>query len=260
MTYASWSQGFKSGGFNSRFNAPVPADPATGNPALHPPAFDPETAESYEIGVKLDPAPGLRINLAAFDTTYEDIQLTYRFGTAPYIFNAGVATIRGFEAELHYAPSTDWLFEGNFSYLDDEFDEIRPVTYGGAPPSSVPVTLNSQLPYVPEWQGSAALEYVAHLWSGMSLRSRGEVVYTGAQFFDTGNTVDIAQMDDITTYNLSFVLESDSQPWQVRLGFKNITDEVYPIAGNSSLTTGAGYAEIAYNRGSEVTLSLSTEF
>jgi iron complex outermembrane receptor protein len=260
MTYASWAQGFKSGGFNSRFNAPVPADPASGNPALHPPSFEPENAESYEIGAKLDPVRGLRVNLAAFDTSYQDIQLTYRFGVAPYIFNAGVATIRGFEGEVHYSPSADWLFDANFSYLDDQFDKIRPVTYAGSPPSSVPVTLNSQLPYVPEWQGSAALEYAAHLWADMRLRTRGEVVYTGAQFFDTGNPVEIAQNDDITTYNLSFLLERQSQPWQLRLGIKNLTDEIFPIAGNSSLPTGSGYAEIAYNRGREVSLAISTDF
>lgn len=260
MAYASWSQGFKSGGFNSRFNAPVPADPATGSPALTPPSFDPETAESWEIGLKLDPTSDLRINLAAFDTTYEDIQLTYRFGVAPYIFNAGVATIQGFEAEFDWTPTDNLTFDANFSYLDDQFEEIAAVTFGGVPPTSVPVTFASQLPYVPEWQGSAALEYVAHLWSDFSISARGEIVYTGAQFFDTGNTVEIAQTDDITTYNLGFVFERESQPWQVRLSFRNITDEVYPIAGNSSLSTGAGYAEVAYNRGSEATLSVSTSF
>jgi iron complex outermembrane recepter protein len=260
MTYASWSQGFKSGGFNSRFNARVPADPATGAPEGAPPAFDPEHAESFELGAKLDPMHGMRLNLAAFSTDYNDIQLTYRFGVAPYIFNAGEATIRGVEGELHYAPSADWVFDGNFSYLDDEFNKIANVTFGGAAPTSIPVTLNSQLAYVPEWQGSAALEYTAHLGANLQLATRGEVIYTGAQFFDTGNTVAIAQNDDVTTYNLSFVLRRDDQPWRLRLAVKNLSDEIYPIAGNSSLTTGSGYAEIAYNRGREAVLSLSTDF
>ncbi|MDP3738056.1 MAG: TonB-dependent receptor [Hyphomonadaceae bacterium] len=259
MTYASWSQGFKSGGFNSRFNAPVPADPVTGAPALTPPAFGPENAESYEIGIKLDPAPKLRINLAAFHTTYDDIQLTYRFGVAPYIFNAGEATIKGFEGEFFFEPTDDWTLDANFSYLDDQFERVATVTFGGQQPTSVPVTLASQLPYVPEWQGGAAAQYAAHLGSFV-LTTRGEVVHVGSQFFDTGNTPQIAQTEDVTTYNVSLTLEKDSDPWRLKLAFRNLTDEVYPVAGNSSLTTGAGYAEIAYDRGSETVISLSTRF
>jgi iron complex outermembrane receptor protein len=259
MTYASWSQGFKSGGFNSRFNAPVPADPVTGAPALTPPAFGPETAQSYEIGAKLDPTSNLRINLAAFHTTYDDIQLTYRFGVAPYIFNAGEATIQGFEGELHFAPTDDLRLDANVSYLDDQFERVANVTFGGQQPTSVPVTLNSQLPYVPEWQGGAAAEFDLHL-GGFVFTTRGEVVHVGSQFFDTGNTPQISQTEDVTTYNLAFTLAHGDQPWQVRLGLRNITDEIYPIAGNSSLSTGAGYAEIAYNRGREAVLSVSTRF
>ena len=47
MTYLSWSDGFKSGGFNQRYNAAPP-----GNAPI---SFDPETAESFELGLKLDP-------------------------------------------------------------------------------------------------------------------------------------------------------------------------------------------------------------
>lgn len=40
----------------------------------------------------------------------------------------------------------------------------------------------------------------------------------------------------------------------------NLTDEVYPIAGNSSLTTGSGYAEVAYDRGREASISFTKNF
>ena len=95
MTYLSWSEGFKSGGFNQRYNAAPP-----GNAPI---SFGAETAESFEIGLKLDPLDTLRINLAAFSTDYDDIQMTYRLGVVPLLFNAGVASIDGGELELEFA-------------------------------------------------------------------------------------------------------------------------------------------------------------
>ena len=56
MAYVSWAEGFKSGGFNQRYNAAPPANA--------PISFDPETAESWEIGFKLDPSDSLRVNAA----------------------------------------------------------------------------------------------------------------------------------------------------------------------------------------------------
>ena len=92
MTYLSWSEGFKSGGFNQRYNAAPP-----GNAPI---SFGAETAESFELGLKLDPTDTLRINIAAFSTDYDDIQMTYRLGVVPLLFNAGVASIDGGEIEL----------------------------------------------------------------------------------------------------------------------------------------------------------------
>ena len=48
MTYLSWSEGFKSGGYNQRYNAAPP-----GNAPI---SFGAETAESFELGLKLDPS------------------------------------------------------------------------------------------------------------------------------------------------------------------------------------------------------------
>jgi len=39
--------------------------------------------------------------------------------------------------------------------------------------------------------------------------------------------------------------------WRTNIGLNNATDETYPVAGNSSLSTGSGYAEIAYARPQE---------
>jgi len=247
MTYASWSQGFKSGGFNSRFNGVVPGG--------QPPSFDPEKAETLELGAKFDKGGKLRINGDIFSTDYEDLQFTYRVGTAPLLFNAGKASIKGAEVEFTYIPTSAIAIEGGFSYLDDSIDEVSSIV--GATTS---VTTDSQLPYTPEWQGNVSIAYTYDINGDLSLIPRAEIVYTASQFFDAGNTPEIAQNDAVTRLNLGAVLQSASGDWKLQAAINNVTDEICPLAGNSSLGTSSGYAEIAYNRGREFVVTFNKRF
>src|SRR5690606_23822070 len=106
----------KSGGFNQRYNAPPPG--------FTPVAFDEETVDAWELGFKTDLIDGLRLNGAVFMSSYEDIQLIYRQGPVPLLFNAGNASIDGFELEFFYAPSFNFILEGGMSYLDASFDSV----------------------------------------------------------------------------------------------------------------------------------------
>ena len=56
------------------------------------------------------------------------------------------------------------------------------------------------------------------------------------------------------------LLAPSSGNWRVTIGVNNATDETYPIAGNSSLTTGSGYAEIAYARPREYFATINFDF
>jgi iron complex outermembrane receptor protein len=68
-----------------------------------------------------------RLNGAVFSTDYEDLQLIYRLGIVPLLFNAGKASIDGAELELTYA-SEKLIVEGSIGYLDDSIDEVAVVT------------------------------------------------------------------------------------------------------------------------------------
>lgn len=59
-TYLSYGSSFKSGGFNTRYNAPT-ADNL-------PVPFDKEQVATWEIGVKADLADKLRVKAASFAT------------------------------------------------------------------------------------------------------------------------------------------------------------------------------------------------
>jgi len=252
MTYVSWSEGFKSGGFNQRYNAAPP-----GNAPI---SFGAETAESWEIGVKLDPLDTLRINIAAFKTDYDDIQMTYRLGVVPLLFNAGVASIEGGELELEFAPTKDFRLDATVGYLDAKFDKITPPPPFGPVTPTATATLSSRLPFTPEWQGHLGLSYSFHPGSTWSLTPRVDVSYTDSQFFDAGNSPEIAQDDAITLLNAALTLSSDDDKWRFVLSGTNLTDEDYPVAGTSSLTTASGYAEIIYSRPRSVALSVTRSF
>ena len=96
LVYFSVAEGFKSGGFNGRARNVGELE-----------GYDPETILSYEIGMKsewLDHR--LRLNLAAFYSDYEDVQLTEQHVDPATLLqtivtqNAGDAEIKGFEVEL----------------------------------------------------------------------------------------------------------------------------------------------------------------
>ena len=89
---------------------------------------------------------------------------------------------------------------------------------------------------------------------------RVDASYQDTTFFDATNTSEIAQLDDVTTVNATVQVGSDGAPWKVIVGVNNATDELYPVAGNSSLTTGSGYAEIAYARPREWFANFQYEF
>ena len=257
MIYASYSEGFKGGGWNSHFNQPPP-----------PPAFlaqvqefQPEEAQTYEVGFKLDLAGNtFRLNGAIFSTDYNDLQVTYRGprpnGVAPFLINAGKASVDGGELEATWAPTDNWIIEASVGYLDATLDEldINPVA---APPASL--LPGNRLPFAPEWQAHAGIGYTAHAGSILII-PRLDVSYQDTTFFDAANTRQIAQLDSVTVYNVSLRFESEKGNWGVTLGCNNASDETYPIAGNSSLDTGSGYAEIAYSRPREYFAILNYDF
>jgi len=252
MTYLSYSEGFKSGGFNERYNAAPP-----GNAPI---AFGAETAKTFELGVKLNPLPSLRINAALFTTDYDDIQMTYRLGVVPLLFNAGKATIKGGELEIAWSPTNRVRVDASAGYLHSGFDSITaPPPFGSVAPTAT-ATLSSRLPFTPDWTTHLGVEYAMPLSNGWTLTPRVDTSYIGAQFFDAGNSVEISQMGGVTIWGASVAMESPDSKWRFALNAQNLGDKLYPVAGTSSLSTSSGYAEIVYARPRSLSLTASYNF
>jgi len=256
MTYLSYSEGFKGGGWNSHFNSVLTAEQQA---ALQ--EFDQEEAQTLELGAKLELADrSLRLNLAVFSSDYKDMQLTYRGpapnGVAPFITNAGKTSIDGAEAELTWAPTDELRIEGSVGYLDASIDDLSNIPFAVLPPGLVE---GNVLPFAPEWTGHLGFEYTAHA-GGLEIVPRLDVSYQAETFFDATNTREIAQDDDVTTLNASLQLRGNDSKWRFIAGVNNATDETYPVAGNSSLSTGSGYAEVAYARPREWFVNFQYDF
>jgi iron complex outermembrane receptor protein len=245
-TYASYSRSFKSGGFNTRYNAPPPN--------FVPVPFGEESVNSYELGAKVDVGGDFRLNVAAFQADYDDIQLIFRQGVVPLLFNAGKARIRGLEAEFVDRLSGGLILEGALSTLDDGIKSITPV-----PGTTATVAPGDDLPLTPSFQGSLGLARPTVLNSRFSLTPRIDGSYTSRLTFITGS-VPVIEQDGYVVANASLTLAHEGdKDWQLTAGVLNLFDERYLIQGNASLAT-LGYAERIFARPRNWFLQLAVDF
>ncbi|WP_390550366.1 TonB-dependent receptor [Qipengyuania sp. MTN3-11] len=241
--YLSYARSFKSGGVNTRYNAP----PA----GFVPLPFDEETVTSYEVGVKTNFA-GVRVNLAAFQAQYDDIQLIFRQGVVPLLFNAGEARIRGLEGELSYRSPWGLIVDAGAGYLDDEIQTITPV-----PGATATVAPGDDLPFTPDLQANFGIAYEFDIGGGTTLTSRIDGSYTSKITFITGS-VPVIEEDGYFTGNASLSLDLNDR-FEVTAGVINVLDERYLIQGNASLGT-LGYAERIFARPRNWYVQVSAEF
>lgn len=245
MTYASWSQGFKSGGFNQRYNAPTPGN--------QPISFEPEKSRSFEVGFKADINNTLRLNGSVFSSRYTDMQLIYRLGVVPLLYNAGKSKIEGFELEATYNPTANLLIEGSLGYMKSTILEIIDI-----PGTTNSLGIDNELPFTPNWSGNIGASYVFEL-GNMELTPRVDLTYTDELFYDAANSAEVMQ-DSQTIVNASVQLANPDDGWRLVFGVNNLTDKIYQVAGNSSFAGALGYAETIYARDRNWFLSLTYDF
>ena len=175
LLYASWSRGYRSGGFSPR--AATVAQGAV--------PYQPENVDSYEVGAKLTLLDRrLIFNIDAFVSKYKNIQQNTTIpggptGNQTITSNVAAADIKGIEADFTARPSRDLTFTGSIGILDSKFknfiagNSVGNVlsTYVGTVPANVapaatPTALNysaNNLIYAPKVTGSLNAEYKADL-------------------------------------------------------------------------------------------------
>ncbi len=239
MVYASYSQGFRSGGFPPRVIGQV----------TEIPTYGPETATTYEIGVKAEMWDRrLRTNLALFTNDFEDFQAGGTnldvFPPLGTVINAGNARIDGVELEVEAAPMPNVRLDGSVSYLTNELSSVNPT----ANDSGVPVTDDNKLPYAPEWKASAGITWTVPLPNDARIRTRLDAAYTSKMFFSLGNTPAGSQGGG-TTLDGSIGYALPGNQWEIVVGGRNLTDRRYFTSrGTDETFAGATTGAFAWPR------------
>lgn len=239
MIYASFSQGYKSGGWTTRATVPI----------LEAPAFDEETADTYELGYKgqfLEDT--LQTNIALFFTDYQDLQVTVQDGVSPVTENAADSEIKGFEAELTAILSDSFSVNATVGYIDAEYTDLEP----GA-------TLQEDFLFVntPEWSWSLSADYYLSLNSGASMLFHADYAYKD-EMANEGENQPLLISDEAHLFNAVAAYTSDDEKWKVSLGVRNLTDERYLVAGQNQ--PGIGYVAGTYNRPREWYLTMGFNY
>jgi iron complex outermembrane receptor protein len=240
MAYASYSKGFKTGGWTTRLTAPLPP----GAPAQ---SFGPETDQTYELGLKsewLDRK--LIVNTAAFFSKYDGIQLTYQISTSPVTQNAGNAQIKGLELEFQSLPGSHFSLSGSAGYMDAKYTQISPFAQA---------TTGPVLPKTPRWKAALSPDVHTKLENGATLRLGIDFTHTGEMFNDVQNTPLLGRPKvDMIDASTSYVSPSGKVTFTV--GGTNLTDRRYVTTGQPQIAGGVIFGTFSPPREWYATLGL----
>lgn len=256
--YASFSQGFKGGGFDPRgVGVNAPTTNASGIPSDSEVAsflsFEPEEVDSYEVGYKgslLDGA--LNVAIAGFYTDYKNVQIpgsvACTVGGLPsfcgVINNAGKATLKGLEFEANARLGQDMIasgdrvtLSGSLGYIDAQYDEY--ITNIGGVPTDVAEFREVQ--NTPKWTASGTFSYSTPVGEGdiylgttLSYRSKTNQFEIANPYID---------QKGFALWDANLVYNAPDKRWSIGLHGKNLTNKKYKTSGYTFVaadpTTGA---------------------
>lgn len=216
--FATYSTGFKSGGFS---------------PGVLQPAFNQETVTSYELGQRATLFDDrLTLNTTAFYFDYDDIQVSRVTGTVVVVENASSAKVSGLEIESILRPTERSQIDFTGSWLNTEFGDFFPG------PGNDNMKGN-RLPSAPEWQGLVGGQLTQPISPNMEVTLRGEVEYRSDVFFTPQNT-DRHYEEGRSKVNAFLTLDIADPELRISLWGRNLTDELsWSIFRSGSVAYGA---------------------
>jgi iron complex outermembrane recepter protein len=255
--YASYTTGFKSGGYDVRANS---APTALGG--LYPGAdtdgsweFQQENVKNYEIGGKFALADGAaELNVAVFRSDFTDMQTSQFDGSLSFnVTNAGAAQVQGIEVDGRWALTDNLLMRGGVSYLDFEYTKFPngQCAFGQAPTSGSSCDQTGmRREFVPKQQGNLGVDYDINLANGWKIASTLDLIFNSG-YFTTPSLDARFEQSSYNKVNARIALSGVDEKWELALVGKNLTDESVITYANglpvaSVLTKGAGSAFYAF--------------
>ena len=227
-TYASWGEGFRSGGF-MQFGV---SEASTNSGLLGTnDSWDSEETDNFEIGMKgvfLDDR--LQLNLAAFYTEIEDMFAFIFFApvVAQVIANVEKVETYGFEIDAIYSAGNWDLFaaygvtesevKANSFILEDR--SVAVISGSGDTFDGI----GAAAPQVPDYTVNTGFQYSGEIGSDWNMSFRVDWERLGPMTFDVW---DIATRDALDFVNARLSFGNISNDWRVTLWGRNLNDERY---------------------------------
>ena len=215
LFYATYSEGFRPGGFNRGGGIPSsnPEFPTVGV------TYETDDVKNYEFGWKiLDWDAGYKWNGNMYYIDWSNMQ-TSRFdpqnvSILTFIENAADSEIRGIETDIEYLVNDNTTLYAAFSYNDTELTATNAQVIEMAP-------VGSELPLTPKFQGNIRVRYDWEA-SGYDMD-----IQLGTQFAAKSYSSIVASereaQDSYSIFNASYGVTMDS--WRIKFYIDNITDE-----------------------------------
>ncbi len=263
LGYFTYARGFKGGGF----------DAVTSPFAEELNRFDPETLDSFEIGVKtISFDERMTLNLSVFLGNYDDIQIT-KFqdlgdtdgdglpNLQRITLNAASGTTKGLELELLALPTTGLRITGSLGLLDaryDEFEGIDDVTGENTDRSGQRFLLT------PEVQSHIAIQYSLPVsfegpeWLQGWITPRVDWSYQGNVLY-LGPEIPQGTQPGYNLIHLRLGYDFLDDRAQVALWTRNLLDEAYfdyAFSSSSSFGIGNRWFQIGRTYGAELSYRL----
>jgi iron complex outermembrane receptor protein len=248
LLYASYSEGFKSGGFTQRVFPPITL--AEGETVGDELGFGPEIAKVIEGGFKADLFDRkVRLNGAVYRTDYTGVQVTVQnVSVAPVILNAASAEILGGELEAIFVPVSGAELNLAVGYIDAEYNEIAP---------GAQVEVADRFIKTPEWTLSGGASYQFFLGGDWSMTPRVDWAYRSRVENDSINSPQISQPG---FHRLDAGVTIANETGLAIIGrLVNITDERF-ITGAFSDDISLGLSEAVLDRGRQWSITVRQEF
>ncbi|MGK0268433.1 MAG: iron complex outermembrane receptor protein [Paraglaciecola sp.] len=223
MVYGTYARGYKGPAYNVTFSM---------NPAREP-AVGPETADSFELGLKgtlFDDQ--LFLSVAAYHAEYEGFQasnfILVNGSASSNLTNAGDVTTKGFEIDFVANITKNLRLVGGGAFGNAEFSKFECIAQATGCVSRE----GESVSFAPDNKASFSLDYQMEINDVLDAHWNTQVAYQSEQWANLGEK-DANYLESRSIVNASVGISNKDDSARLTLVIKNLTDKAYATEARS---------------------------
>ena len=261
MFYGKFVRGVKQGGVDLNYGGSI-ARGVSRDEAI----FDPESARSFEVGLKgISADRSFEYSLVAFQTTFTNLQTSAFIGTTQFVTNVGRARTRGVEAEVTIVPLPRLRINGTANFLDAKFLDFpngvctvaqNAATPVGGPPCKQNLS-GRPTPFQSKYSGTLNLSYGIET-GGLKITPSASL--TAKSSYNVSPNVDpLAKQKALALIDFNLGVAPMGSGLKASVFVRNLTDKHYKEYGNATPLVPGAYL-MYISRGRSIGLQLGAQF